>query len=403
MMNNLVFWCSLVCFASWSQVCSAQGTTAAAALPATLKVWVGGEQDKELSLFTFDTAKNTFDTKVVKSDALGPNVLWLEFNKAKTLMISASGGEFGGVKGTGGVFTASVAADGTLTKVSSAPTDEAPVSIELSKDEKLVMVANFNGGSIQTYDMDATGKFTTGKAKETFKFLIDTPGPVKDRQQKAAAHQVKLDPSGELLLVPDLGMDKVHSFTLDPTKHTLTKNKDIPIDLGCGPRHLAFDPTRSKPEKPVFYLLCELSSQLLYLEVTDPKAAVTVLQKKNVRPPKTRKNTFNAAEILISPDGKFLYTTNRQKDPAGKVTDNIFTVFSRNEKNGKLTRISDIPSGGKEPRQFGFSPDADATFVAVTNLASNLVSMHKRDPTTGALTFLKSAESKAPVMALIQA
>lgn len=58
------------------------------------------------------------------------------------MIISASAEKFGGKDQTGGVFSATLGADGSLQKLSSAQTDEAPVSIEFSPDEKLVMVAN---------------------------------------------------------------------------------------------------------------------------------------------------------------------------------------------------------------------------------------------------------------------
>ena len=58
------------------------------------------------------------------------------------MIVSASAEKFGGKDATGGVFSAALAADGSLKRLSSSQTDEAPVSIEFSPDEKLVMVAN---------------------------------------------------------------------------------------------------------------------------------------------------------------------------------------------------------------------------------------------------------------------
>jgi len=386
-MKHLVFLSFLLIgLGSGPQICSAQG-----ALPATLKLFVGGE-DKDVKLFAFDTAKNTFKLQT-SSDALGPNAIWLEVDKAKKLMISASAEKFEGKDATGGVFSAALAADGSLKKLSSSQTDEAPVSIEFSPDEKLVMVANFNGGSIQTYDL-ADGKLSA-KPKQSFKFTGS--GPVKDRQSKAAAHQVKLDPSGKILLVPDLGSDRVHSFTLNKDL-TLTKNPDLKVKAGCGPRHVVFAPQKSDPI--LFYLLCELSSDLFLIELTDPKSKGKIKQTLSVLPAKGAKNTFNAAEILITPDKKFLYTTNRQKDKAGKDEDNIFSVFSRDDATGKLTPKGTFPTGGKGPRHFSFSPDPEASLVVVSNQDSNRVTVHKRDPTSGALTPLGSVDSKSPAIAL---
>ncbi|KAA1109921.1 hypothetical protein PGT21_003214 [Puccinia graminis f. sp. tritici] len=400
-MNNLILLCSLVCLAGLSQICSAQATTkAASATSTTLKIFVGGDQGQGISVFTFDTVKGTLTPQAQgRSDALGPSPIWFEFDKAKKLMISTSAEKFDGKEKTGGVFSAAVAADGTLKKISSTETDEAPVSLEISPDEKLVMVASFNGGSVTTYDLNA-GKLSA-KPTKTFKFQIKKPGPVAERQTQAAAHQVKLDPAGKLLLVPDLGMDKVHMFSLvsDGKTTSLAPQRDIPIDAGCGPRHLVFDP--KKIDRPTFYLLCELSSQLLMIEITDNTKG-KIIEKHSVLPPNA-KNTFNAAEIIISPDGKFLYTTNRQKDKAGKEEDNIFSIFARDLDSGKLTPKGTSPTGGKGPRHCALSPDANASFMVVANQDSNQISVHKRDPQTGALTFVKSADTKSPAIAVFQA
>ncbi|PLW16551.1 hypothetical protein PCASD_16867 [Puccinia coronata f. sp. avenae] len=390
-MNYLVFLCSLVCLASWSERCSAQ-TANPAGLPATLKLYVGCEEGST-KLLSFDTAKTELSTPTTL-DALGTNVLWFEFDKAK----NAAADKFSGKDQTGTVFSASVGANGALQKISSSPTDEAPVSIELSPDEKLVMVANFNGGSIQTYELTGTGTLPD-KPKETFKF--SGSGPVKERQGKASAHQVKMDPSGKVLLVPDLGSDRVHSFTLNKDL-TLTRNPDIRVKAGCGPRHLVFSP--QKTDLVVFYLLCELSNDLFLIELTDVKSKGKIKQTLNILPRGTNPSTFNAAEILITPDKKFLYTTTRQKDKNGKDDDNIFSVFARDDTTGKLTPAGTFPTGGKGPRHFSFSPDPDASLVVVSNQDSNRVNFHKRDPKTGALTLQRTTfESKTPVFAVFQA
>ncbi|POW01714.1 hypothetical protein PSTT_12301 [Puccinia striiformis] len=398
-MNNLLIWCSLACLISFSY---AQGTTkaAAAALPATLKLFVGGE-DKEVQVFTFDTAKGTA-TPLAKSDALGPNAIWLEFNKDKSLVFSASADKFGGKEGTGGVFSASVAADGTLKQLSSTQTDEAPVFIEISPDEKLAMVATFNGGSLVTYDI-AAGKLSA-KPKQTFPFTVKKTGPVKDRQAKgyccasSQTRPLRNSPPGTRF-----GCGR-SAHVQSGQESNAQANQGDPGEGGMWPPPSGLRPEKSKVLR--FYLLCELSSDLLLIE-TDLKKIGTIVQTLNVLPTGAKPgltNTFNAGEILISPDNKFLYTTNRQRDKAGKVDDNIFSVFERDLTNGKLTAKGTFPTGGKGPRHFSFSPDPEASMVVVSNQESNIVNFHKRDPTTGALTLLKTqVEYKSPAVALFRA
>lgn len=363
-------------------------------LPATLQLYVGGDT-KAVKLFAFDTSQSTFTMKTT-SEALGSNAIWFEFDKTNKFMISASAANFENKEKTGGVFSASVENDGSLKRISASVSPEAPVSIAISPDQKLVMVASFNGGSLTTYTLGSDAKLSA-QPVQTFKF--QGSGPNKERQGSASAHQVRLDPSGQLLLVPDLGSDKIHSFALANGK--LTPNADIIVKPGCGPRHLEFAPGNQTPLR--FYLLCELSSEIFLVEMPDVKGtSASVKQTLSALPAGANAKTFNAAEILITPDGKFLYATNRQKDPAGRIDDNIFAVFSRNEANGELKNAGFFPTGGKGPRHFTFSPDKAASLVVVTNQDSNLVSVHRRNATSGALNEIASAPSESPAIALFK-
>lgn len=362
-------------------------------LPSTLQVFVGGEGNggKDVTVLVYDTVKNTFTPKAT-SNALGDNVIWLQFDKTQKTLLGASAAKFNNKDKTGGVFSAAVGADGSLKKLSSSQTAEVPVSLEIAPDGKLVMVPSFNGGKLETFTL-ADGKLSK-EPKQTFKF--EGSGPVKERQANAAAHQAQLDPSGTMLLVPDLGTDKVHFFSL--AQDTLTPQPDIPTEAGCGPRHLVFSPEKAKNQ--LFYLVCELSSKVLVMELTDKKA--TIKQKVSILPAGVANpKTMNAAEIAITPDGKFLYTSNRQKDKAASAKENIISVFSR-EEAGTLKAAGTFFSGGKGPRHFSFSPDKAASLVIVANQDSNLVCVHKRDPATGGLTQVAQTEVKGPAIALFK-
>ncbi|OAV99122.1 hypothetical protein PTTG_02345 [Puccinia triticina 1-1 BBBD Race 1] len=385
---------TLAWFAIWCQISSA-APNLLDTLPASLQLYIGGES-KEVKLFAFDTVQSTF-TMQKATDSLGSNALWLDFDRSNKFILSTSAANFDKKEKTGGIFSAAVAADGTLQHVNAVPSPEAPVSLEVSPDGKLVMVASFNGASLTSYRLAADGKLSL--PVQTFAFTGS--GPIKSRQAAASAHQVKFDPSGTLLLVPDLGSDRIRSFSLDRVGN-LKRNSDIAVKEGCGPRHLTFAPQR-KGGPLRFYLICELSNEIFLIELPDARAKTAArIQNVTTLPQGANPKTFNAAEILLSPDGRFIYATNRQKDPAGRVDDNTFAIFARNENTDLLTPIGFSPAGGKGPRHCAFSPDKAASFMVVTNGESNLVTVHRRNVTSGALAEVASVPFEAAAVALFR-
>ncbi|MBW0484587.1 hypothetical protein O181_024302 [Austropuccinia psidii MF-1] len=358
----------------------------------TFQFIVGGDS-KTVKLFEFDSSKKTLKQKA-SSDSLGPSATWLDFDPTHKFILSASVSKFQNVNNSGGVFSARFAADGSLTKISSSSTPDTPVSVQSSKDGKHVFVACYNGGALATYNMDLDGKLST--AIQNFRFTGS--GPDKERQATASAHQARLDSTGRLLLVPDLGSDRVHSFSVSASGR-LSQNPDVEVKPGCGPRHLSFDPDSTNSVR--FYLLCELSSDIFFMEIANPQEKARIKQTLTALPKGANASTFNAAEILITPDKKFLYITNRVKDPQGKIQDNKLGVFRRAEKSGELKLIDFFPAGGKGPRHFAFSPDRDASFVLVANRDSELITIHSRDVNTGALKEVASTKVEAPTVILV--
>jgi len=86
------------------------------------------------------------------------------------------------------------------------------------------------------------------------------------------------------------------------------------------------------------------------------------------------KNT--AAELAISPDGYFLYASNRGEDS--------LVVFSISGKDGNLTFVQRISCGGKTPRHFTLDPTAE--WLICGNQDSANVTVFKRDTVTGKLS-----------------
>ena len=85
---------------------------------------------------------------------------------------------------------------------------------------------------------------------------------------------------------------------------------------------------------------------------------------------------MGSAEVSLSPDGKFLYASNRGDE-------NTITIFSVNSSSGKLKLIGYQPVSGKAPRNFIIDPTGN--YLLVANRNSDNIVIFKRDKKTGLL------------------
>jgi len=232
-------------------------------------------------------------------------------------------------------------------------------------DEKNVIVANYSGGNIAVFEKNPNGSIT--EAKQVIQHY--GKGTNAKRQEGAHVHMVHFSPDKKFILSNDLGNDKVYLYEYNPNSaDEILKIKDsISVNSGSGPRHLTF----SKDGRFV-YLLQELDGALTVFSYSNgvlKKIDETTILAKDF------KGTFSSADIHISPDGKFLYATNRGE--ANNIS--IFKIL----KNGKLLSKGQTSTLGKGPRNFTIDPSGK--FLLVAHQYTNDVVIFKRNKTTGAL------------------
>ena len=244
-----------------------------------------------------------------------------------------------------------------------------PCYITLSPDQHNIFVANYSSGNITQFHRFANG--LVSNAQQTIQHTgrsIDT-----SRQEKAHVHGTFFTPNGGYLLTPDLGMDQVSiypyaqnaSLPLDTEKTTVIDSKP-----GAGPRHLAFSNNGK-----FIYVIEELTGSISVYSFA--KGKTTFIQTVYTHPT-SFSGKPGSADIHISPDGLFLYASNRGAE------NNIakFPILS----NGKLdeNKRTLTPSGGKMPRNFTISEDGN--WVLVAHQGTDNISIFKRDKLNGELT-----------------
>jgi 6-phosphogluconolactonase len=254
---------------------------------------------------------------------------------------------------------------------------KSPGPCYISVSDKHVFTANYKGGSLSVFGRNADGSLTEALQKvQHVGKSIDT-----ERQNEPHVHQVILSPDKKYVSVNDLGTDNVTVYKYHPNSKTeiLIPRDTLSVKPGSGPRHATF----SKNGKRL-YLLHEMDGTLSVLTMKNGKLSLiqetSVVRKKDA--------IARAADIHLSPDGKFLYATNR--GPANDIT--CFSVA----KDGKLEFKQQISTGGDGPRNFAITPDGQYVFVG-HQLTDN-ITIFKRDAKAGLLSDTgKRIEVGAPV------
>lgn len=243
---------------------------------------------------------------------------------------------------------------------------ENPVYLSVHKNGKWLVNANYTEGSVSTYSIAENGVISP--ATQIFSY---SEGSInKERQERSHIHSAIFSPNNDFIFLPDLGADKIRCYPFDSLqKQPLQELKYtfFQTTLGSGPRHFAFHPNGK-----FAYCIEELSG------------TVSVYKHNNGKLDKVQrieahsdafKEGFNSGDIHISPDGRFLYASNRGEE-------NNIAIFSI-EKNGILKTIGYQSTFGRTPRIFVI--DAAGKFLIVANQTTGNLVVFKRDAVTGLL------------------
>lgn len=312
--------------------------------------------------FNTETGKLNFESKT--EGVVNPSYLAINSAGDKVYSVSEASGNQSGLSAFN--FDAK---NGVLSFINSQPTtSKGPCHVTLSKDNKFAFAANYGGGSISVFPINADGSLSPVSQ------LIKHSGNSidKKRQNEPHVHSSNFSPDGSILYVADLGTDFVKAYKYNANKEqplTAEKAADIKIEPGFGPRHFTFNKKGDR-----LYVVAEMGAYVSVFAYKNNKA--TLLENVNMNDSDFEGNN-GAADIHLSNDGKFLYASNR-----GSANDiAIFKVL----KNGKLLKIANESTKGKAPRNFAIDPTDN--FLLVANQDSNDVYVFKRDKKTGLLTY----------------
>jgi 6-phosphogluconolactonase len=326
-----------------------------------------GPQSKGIYGWTLDTATGSVASAGLAGETTSPSFIEIAPNHRFLFAVNEVDSFQG--KPAGSVTAFSIdAATGKLTLLNQQTSGgRGPCYLTVDSASKNVLVANYNGGSIECLPIQSDGQIgaPTAFIQHTGKSIV------AGRQDGPHAHCIVLDPAGQFALVCDLGLDKIMSYRFDAGKGTLTANQPAftAAKPGAGPRHLVFAPDGRQA-----YVINEINSTIARYSYDAAKGVLTELQTVSTLPPGfTGVNT--AAEIAVHPSGKYLYGSNRGDDS--------IAVFSIDAASGALTFLQRIPAGGKTPRNISMDPFGKLLFSA--NQGSGNIVIFNLDPATGML------------------
>ncbi|KAM7206819.1 Lactonase, 7-bladed beta-propeller domain containing protein [Naviculisporaceae sp. PSN 640] len=286
--------------------------------------------------------------------------------------------------------------DGNLTLLDNVTTIGGPVSaVVYGEDGRGLAVADYGGNigsGFNTFDIKDPASIQPIQAAS---WVLDHPGPVADRQGSSHPHQAILDPTGKFLLVPDLGFDRIHVLSVDPTTLRYTEQDPLLVAPGSGPRHGVF--VKPDPETTFFYVITEIANQVSGYNVTymddNTLSFAQVVSSTTHGEYYTFPAGISGGEIAVSPDNKFLIVSSRNESffnipnwdvyNTTKLLSDPLISFSIDPKTGALYLIQTFPAGGMLPRHF--SLNKDGTLLAAAAQADGRVVIISRDPVLGVL------------------
>jgi 6-phosphogluconolactonase len=275
-------------------------------------------------------------------------------------------------KRTGAVNAFSIdGASGKLTLLNQQSSEgTGPAHVAVDKSGKVVLVANYGGGSVSALPVQADGKL--GEATSKIQHTGSSVNP--SRQKEPHAHSFNLAPDNRFAFAADLGLDKIFIYKLDSEKGTLTPN-DPPFGVvkpGSGPRHFAFHPNGR-----FAYVINEIVCTVTAFSYDAKRGALTEIETVSTLPPdEAMKPSYSTAEVQVHPSGKFVYGSNRGH--------NTIVVYAVDQKTGRLTWVENQSTQGKTPRNFGIEPGG--RFLLAANQDSDDVFVYRIDLNTGKLT-----------------
>lgn len=333
-----------------------------------------------IHIFEVDRTNGTLKPNGIFELGTSPSCLCV--NSARTRLYSANETDRVGENKHGSINTYSIdATTGQLTLLSSVESGGAgPTYVSMHPSGKWLFAANYFGGSVASFPVKEDGNLGAAACVLNDEGAI---GPTRaasappgsfafSGHDRTHAHMIQSDPSGQFVLHVDLGLDKIFISRFDQNSGLLTPNDPPFVELpaGDGPRHFHFHPNGKW-----FYSVQEEGSTVAVFDYNPTAGTLQHRQTISTLPPGYAGSNF-CSEILVSPDGRFVYAGNRLYDS--------IAMYAVGE-DGLLNYIGEEWTRGNYPRSFSMDPTG--SYLYCCNQRADNVAMFHVDKQSGKLHF----------------
>jgi len=327
-------------------------------------VFIGG-YDTVVTTFKLDMNSGALE-QLSKSDG-GKNPSYMAWHPNRKFIYAIN--EMGG--GRAVAFSINPK-DGSLTRINDvSAAGGGPCHITVHPSGKFAVTANYGSGHFGVLPIKTDGSLGE---------------PIEPILAGKNAHQAMTDSTGKFLFIPCLGSDYVAQYLFDAETGAVKPNTppNAPNEKNAGPRHLAFHPNGK-----FAYVINERDCTMNSFKYDAATGVLSDPQALPTQPPGTDMKGKSTAHVVVSPNGKFVYGSNRGHD--------TIVIYSVNAETGRLTLVGH-ENGGEEvkvPRDFTIDPTGK--FLIAASQKTNVVIVFRIDAEKGTLTKLSTTPvSKGP-------
>ncbi|MFO0903976.1 MAG: lactonase family protein [Pirellulales bacterium] len=239
--------------------------------------------------------------------------------------------------------------------------------LQVDATGQTLLLANYTSGSVASFPIQADGKL--GEAATFVQHAGSSVNPA--RQKEPHAHCFVTSPDNRYAYAADLGIDQIVAYRLDAAAAKIVASEQpfVRTIPGAGPRHLTFH-----PQGKWMYVINELANSVTHFDYNSTNGSLTERATISTLPGDFTGISY-CADLKITPDGRFLYGTNRGHDSLAAY---------RIDAAGRLTLLEIVPSLGKGPQNLLITPDGK--WLLCANMPGNNVAVFRIEAETGKLT-----------------
>lgn len=312
---------------------------------------------------SFDPNSGAIGEPELVAEADSPSFLAIAPNRQSLYAVNEVG-QFQGQRGGAVSAFAIDAGTGSLRLINQQPTyGSGACYVSTDTIGKVVMVANYGGGNVAAYPINADGSIGEASA------VIDHGD--EGSEAKAHAHSILAAPDNRFALAADLGMNRLIVYRLEAATATLGAHDPAFAQLPekSGPRHFAFS-----GDGRFVYLINEHGGTITVFAYDAQAGRLSEVQSISTLPEDWDGKIW-CADIHLHPSGKFLYGSNRGHES--------IVIYAVDADSGRLMLVGHQSSGGRTPRNFAIDPTG--SYLLAAHQDSDNIVVFRIDPQTGRL------------------